>query len=147
MQSGGDVTAVLAEFHALLAAQSVPEWQAVVDALQELDPVGAGPLGYWGLSMGCAIGIPFVAAEPRVRAAVLGLNEVATSAGSAAQITVPVEFLLQWDDERVPREGSLALFDEFSSSKKTLQGNAGKHADLPRFEMESSLRFFMRHLS
>jgi hypothetical protein len=32
------------------------------------------------------------------------------SAEAAARITVPVEFLLQWDDERVPRTQSLTLF-------------------------------------
>jgi hypothetical protein len=76
----------------LIAGQSVPEWRAVLDAVQELDHVGAGPVGYWGLSLGCGLGVPFVAAEPRVRAAVLGLNGAETSAEVAAQITVPVEF-------------------------------------------------------
>ena len=53
MQTGGEVTPVLAEFHTLLAGQSVPEWRAVLDALQELDHVGAGPVGYCGMSLGC----------------------------------------------------------------------------------------------
>jgi hypothetical protein len=35
--------------------------------------------------------------------------------GAAARITVPVEFLLQWDDELIPRESGLALFDAFAS--------------------------------
>ena len=147
MQTGGDVTAVLAEFHTLLAGQSVPEWRVVLDAVQELDHVGAGPVGYWGMSLGCGLGVPFIAAEPRVRAAVLGLNGAETSAEAAAQITVPVEFLVQWDDERVPRAASLALFDLFASAEKTLHANPGKHAEVPMFELDSSLRFFTRHLS
>jgi pimeloyl-ACP methyl ester carboxylesterase len=40
MQTGGDKAAVLAEFHALLVGQSVPEWRAVLDAVQELDQIG-----------------------------------------------------------------------------------------------------------
>jgi len=147
MQTGGDVAPVLAEVHALIAGQSVPEWRAVVDAVQELDHVGAGPVGYWGLSLGCGLGVPFVAAEPRVRAAVLGLNGAESSAEAAARITVPVEFLVQWDDERVPRAASLALFDVFASAEKTLHANPGKHAEVPMFELDSSLRFFTRHLS
>ena len=147
MQTGGDVAPVLAEFHTLIAGQSVPEWRAVVDAVQDLDHVGAGPVGYWGLSLGCGLGVPFVAAEPRVRAAVLGLNGAETSAEAAARITVPVEFLVQWDDERVPRAASLALFDAFTSAEKTLHANPGKHAGVPMFELDSSLRFFARHLS
>lgn len=145
-QAGGDATPVVAAFHELLAAQSVPEWTAVLDALQELDHVGAGPVGYWGMSMGCGLGVPFIAAEPRIRAAVLGLNGVETSAEAAAKITVPLEFLLQWDDERVPRAAGLALFDVFASAEKTLHANPGKHAEVPLFEVESSLRFFARHL-
>jgi dienelactone hydrolase len=145
-QTGGELTPLLAGFHALLAGQTVPEWQAVLDAVQELDHVGAGPVGYWGMSMGCALGVPFIAAEPRIRAAVLGLNGAETSAEAAAQITVPVEFLVQWDDEWVPRAASLALFDLFASAEKTLHANPGKHADLPVFELDSALRFFTRHL-
>jgi dienelactone hydrolase len=147
MQTGGDVTPVLAEVHTLIAGQSVPEWRAVVDAVQELDHVGAGPVGYWGLSLGCGLGVPFVAAEPRVRAAVLGLNGAETSAEDAARITVPVEFLVQWDDERVPRAASLALFDAFASAEKTLHANPGNHGEVPMSELDSSLRFFTRHLS
>ncbi|MGH3120659.1 MAG: hypothetical protein ACRDND_06440 [Streptosporangiaceae bacterium] len=41
-------------------------------ALQDMGQAG-GPVGYWGLSMGSAIGMPFVAAEPRIGAAVFGL--------------------------------------------------------------------------
>jgi dienelactone hydrolase len=146
VQTGGELTPLIAGFHTLLAGQTVPEWRAVLDAVQELDHVGAGPVGYWGMSMGCGLGVPFIAAEPRIRAAVLGLNGAETSAEAAAQITVPVEFLVQWDDERVPRAASLALFDVFASAEKTLHANPGKHGDLPVFELDSALRFFTRHL-
>lgn len=147
MQTGGEVAPVLAEMHTLISGQSVPEWRAVLDALQELDHVGAGPVGYWGMSLGCGLGVPLIAAEPRIRAAVVGLNGVDTSAEGAAQITVPLEFLVQWDDERVPREASLALFDLFASTEKTLHANPGNHGEIPAFELDSSMRFFTRHLS
>lgn len=98
------------------------------------------------MSLGCAFGMTFVAAESRVRAAVLGLQGAPVPAGTAAQITVPVRFLVQWDDERMPRAQSLALFDAIGSAEKTLPANPGKHGDLPRFEMDDSLRFFARHL-
>ncbi|RLV04502.1 alpha/beta hydrolase [Streptomyces griseocarneus] len=146
MQTGGDTAPVLAELHALLAGQSVPEWRAVLDALQELDHVGTGPVGYSGMSLGCGLGVPFVAAEPRVRAAVLGLNGAEVSSEAAARITVPLEFLVQWDDERVPRAASLALFDTFASAEKTLHANPGKHGEIPAFELDSAMRFFTRHL-
>jgi dienelactone hydrolase len=118
----------------------------VLDAVQELPYVGAAPVGYWGVSLGCGLGVPFVAAEPRVRAAVLGLGGALASAETASRITVPVEFLLQWDDERVPRAQGLALFDALASAEKTLHANPGKHAEIPPFELDSTVRFFARHL-
>jgi hypothetical protein len=56
------------------------------------------------------------------------------------------EFLLQWDDELVPLDSGLALFAAFSSAEKTLHVNPGRHAEVPRFEVETSDRFFRRHL-
>jgi fermentation-respiration switch protein FrsA (DUF1100 family) len=98
------------------------------------------------MSMGCGLGVPFVATEPRVRAAVLGLFGSPALAETAARIAVPVRFLVQWDDERVPRAQSLALFDALASAEKTLHANPGNHGDLPSFETDSSLQFFARHL-
>ena len=144
--AGEELAPLIAAFQALVARQTVPEWRAVLDAVQETEHVGAGPVGYWGISLGCGLGVPFVAAEPRVRAAVLGLGGSPGLAQTAARITVPVEFLLQWDDERVPRTQGLALFDALASADKTLHANPGKHAELPAFEQDSTLRFFTRHL-
>ena len=58
----------------IVASQLIPDWQATLDALQELDCVGdSQPVGYYGLSQGGEMGIRLVAAEPRITAAVLGL--------------------------------------------------------------------------
>ncbi|MEV4666148.1 alpha/beta hydrolase [Micromonospora echinofusca] len=146
VDAGEDLAPLIAGFQAFVARQTVPEWRAVLDAVQDLDHVGAGPVGYWGVSLGCGLGVPFVAAEPRVRAAVLGLGGALASAEAAARITVPVEFLLQWDDERVPRAQGLALFDALASTEKTLHANPGRHGEMPAFELDSALRFFARHL-
>ena len=146
IEAGEAMAPLIAGFQALVARQTVPEWQTVLDAVQRLDHVGAGPVGYWGVSLGCGLGVPFVAAEPRVRAAVLGLGGALACAEEAARITVPVRFLLQWDDERVPRAAGLALFDAFGSAEKTLHANPGGHNELPAFEADSALRFFARHL-
>lgn len=146
VDAGEDLYPLIARFQALVAERTVPEWRAVLDAVQGLDQVGEGPVGYWGVSLGCGLGVPFVAAEPRVRAAVLGLGGALASAPAARRITVPVELLLQWDDERVPRDEGLALFDALGSAEKTLHANPGRHAELPRHEIDSAVRFFARHL-
>lgn len=137
----------ISRHNAALAARAVPQWVATLDALQERDGVGAGgPVGFWGLSMGAGIGVPFVAADPRITAAVFGIAAGETLVEAAARITVPVEYLLQWDDEVVPRESGLALFGAFASREKTLHANPGPHMGVPAFEMDSSERFFARHL-
>jgi pimeloyl-ACP methyl ester carboxylesterase len=132
--------------NATLASRAVPEWRATLDAIQEPECLGPSLVGFWGVSLGSAIGIPLAAAEPRISAAVFGLNGHETLSEAAAKITIPVEFLLQWDDELVPRDSGLALFDAFASQEKTLHANPGRHADIPAFELESSQRFFTRHL-
>ncbi len=146
--AGKPLGEVFARRGVVAAALAIPEWQAAIDALTGLDWIGAGaPVGYWGVSLGSAIGVPLVAAEPRIRAAVLGLMGLETLAEPAARITVPVEFVLQWDDEIVPRDSGLALFDAIGSAEKTLHANPGGHMDVPVFEVESSQRFFTRHLA
>lgn len=146
LAAGEDATEALATLHAFLAEQAVPEWRAVVTAVRELDDVGDGPVGYWGVSMGSGLGIPFVAQDSRVRAAVFGLAGSCGLADIASRITVPVRFLTQWHDRWVPRDASLALFDAFASTAKSMHVNSGDHMDVPRYEKDESLRFLTRHL-
>lgn len=132
------------------AKQAIPEWSAAIDAVQTLNFVGTGPIGYWGISMGSTIGIPVVAAESRIACAVLGLaglRESEQAFGDAARaITIPIEFVFQWDDAVAPREGGIALFNAFASKEKTMHANPGAHGQIPAFESESWERFFVRHL-
>jgi dienelactone hydrolase len=133
------------------ALKAVPEWQATLDAIQALDYVGTdGPVGYWGVSMGTAIGVPFVASEPRITAAVFGLYGLAEGndvmAAAAARITIPVEFVFQWDDEIATRDAGIALFNALGSQQKSMHINPGGHLGIPSFEPASWERFFTRHL-
>ncbi|MWA00679.1 alpha/beta hydrolase [Actinomadura sp. LD22] len=139
---------IVVRYNAHLAERAVPEYRATLDALQELPEIGPGwPVGFFGLNMGTAIGVPFVASEPRISAAVFGLHWPDALAEAARRITVPIEFDLQWDDEHIPRESGLALFDAFASKEKTLHANAGAHKQLPRFEADSAAQFFARHFT
>ena len=133
------------------ARQAAPEWKAALDMARGFDFVGQGlPVGYWGVSMGTAIGVPFVAEEPRITAAVFGLAGlrpgVADFEAAARKITIPVEFVFQWEDAVAPRETGIALFDAFGSAEKTMHINPGGHMDIPGFEGASWERFFVRHL-
>lgn len=142
--AGEPMAPLAAHLNEVMAARAVPEWQATLDALQK---VGFdGPVGYSGLSMGTGIGVPFVAGEPRIAAAIFGLAGGESLAETAARITVPIQFLLQWDDQLVSRELGFALFDAFASREKSLHANPGPHAAIPEYELDSSMRFFARHL-
>ncbi|MFJ4892444.1 MULTISPECIES: alpha/beta hydrolase [unclassified Streptomyces] len=137
---------IVVRYNEHLARIAVPEYRATLDALQELPEIGTdGPVGFWGINMGTAIGVPLVAIEPRITAAVLGQHWPDVLAETAKRITVPIEFDLQWDDEHITREEGLALFDAFASKEKSLHVNSGRHKELPRFEADSAVRFFARH--
>jgi pimeloyl-ACP methyl ester carboxylesterase len=133
------------------SARALPEWQSTLDGLLALDAIGPDTkIGYWGVSMGTIIGVPFVAAEPRISAAVFGLAGLSPGdermAKAAAAIRIPVEFVFQWDDELASREAGLAMFDAFGSVEKSLHVNPGGHTERPAFEEASQEQFFLRHL-
>jgi len=134
-------------------ARAAREWSAVLDLLEADDVVLQGRVGYWGLSMGTMIGLPFVADEPRVRCAVLGLaclsgwpNE-AVRASAAARLEVPVLFVLQWDDQLMSRQSGLDLFDALGSKDKALHAFPGGHVATPLYERDAYDAFFARHLT
>ncbi|SES39338.1 alpha/beta hydrolase [Lentzea albida] len=138
---GRDASAILAEYNALQATRAIPEWRSLLDALPDL----GDHVGFWGTSMGSAIGIPLVAREPRVDTAVFGLIGATDALVTAARaITVPVRFLLQWDDRLVGRDAGLALFDAFAAPGKSLHANPGGHGDVPEHELDAAVAFLAR---
>jgi dienelactone hydrolase len=134
-----------------LTDDMIADWRAVLDAVQGLPDVGSGPVGYWGLSMGTILGLPLVVAEPRVSVAVLGLMGVSGPtedriAADAAAISVPVLFLLQWDDTLFEREKGFALFDAIGTRDKRLHANPGAHSAIPADEFLATIGFLADHL-
>lgn len=130
--------------------QVVPEWHGALDYLREVEGLESERLGYWGISMGTGLGIPLVAGERRVRAAVLGLMHADWPAADlrslAPRVCCPVLFLVNWDDTRVPRAGAMELFDLLGAEDKRLHTYPGEHAQLPDEAMADSEEFFARHL-
>jgi dienelactone hydrolase len=123
-----------------VASKAESEWKALLDDLGSNPDWADGPFGYWGVSMGTALGMLFVADEPRITAAVLGLAALRQDSEAqravAARITIPVLFLFQWDDELMDREAGLALWDAFGSTQKTMHINPGPHVGIPLFERD-----------
>ena len=133
-------------------AKGVAEWKALLDELQEYELTAGGPYGYWGVSMGTAIGLPFVASEPRISAAVLGLLGLGGRFGSgefeaaARSLEIPILFLFQWDDELMTRESGMALFDAIGSADKSMHVNPGGHVEMPLHERDAVEAFYLRTL-
>jgi hypothetical protein len=128
-----------------LVDQGVPEWQATLDevlALPETDP-------HVGFSGGViAVGTRLASLDSRIEAASLfaGTSVPRTTIEEARRITIPLHFLLQWDDEHNDRERALELFDAYGSAEKALYANMGGHTGVPQFVSDDSVRFFARHL-
>ncbi len=128
-----------------LVEKAVPEWRAALDAVLSLPEIG-GPVGYAGGVI--AIGIRLAVVEPRISAALLfaGSFVPRTMFEEARQVTIPLQVLLQWDDEGNDRQLALDVFDAFGSKEKTLHANMGGHTGVPQFEIGAGARFFARHL-
>lgn len=150
-QAAGDTErfeSVSVRYAISLTERAVPEWQATLDALQELPEIGTdAPIGYGGgISLGTAIGVPLTAVEPRITAAIFGGGFFVYESliEAARRITVPIQFLLPWDDEHVDRQSALALFDAFASKEKTLHANPGDHRTIRWIGVDEE--FLARHL-
>jgi hypothetical protein len=146
MEAGEPVGEIVDRLVLPLVEKAVPEWQATMDTLLSLPEIG-GPVGYAGGVI--AIGIRLAVVEPRISAANLFAGSFVPAAlfEEARQITIPLQVLMQWDDEGNDRQSALDLFDAFGSREKTLHANLGGHTGVPQFEVDDGARFFARHLS
>lgn len=127
----------------------IKDWQGALDFIEA--EFGARPTGWWGLSMGTMMGLPVTASESRIKVALLGLmgtwgpnkDDLIRLAPS---LSCPVRFLVQWDDEVVPRDACIELFGLVGSKRKTLHANPGAHSAVPQFENKASVDYLDRYL-
>lgn len=126
----------------LMTDNASDDWRLVLTSFLETGLFDPERVGWSGMSMGSLIGVPYVASEPRIKVAALGLCGVAgttPSRGSAGGLLVqraplvrcPVIFMVQWNDERFTRDGSLALFDLIGTRDKRMLTFLGAHAEMP----------------
>ncbi len=150
----GAMEATLEEWERIGCVEDmVADWKFAIDTVQALPEVGTGDLGYWGISMGTIFGLPLVATEQRIKAAVLGLMGIrgpehyqGTVNELAPRIQCPLSYLLQLEDELVPRAQGLQMFDAIGSKNKRLHANPGLHDEVPMEELLFSKAFLIEHL-
>jgi dienelactone hydrolase len=137
--------------------EAIADWRVTLDMLERLGEVDSARIGYWGMSMGTMLGVPYVASDDRVSVAVLGkaglTGPIPEQTGvdaefeeCAPQIEVPVLFSVQWDDELFDREGQFELFDLIGSEDKRLLAYPGKHAEYGEETVEMHAEFLERQL-
>lgn len=135
----------------------VADWQATLDALLTLPQISSDRVGYWGLSMGTMLGLPFVAAEPRIKAAVLGLCSFRGSSAvrghierrhrqDAPRVSCPVQFFVQLDDQQFEADGAIELFRALGTPDKRLIAYPGLHAEMPPEGTDMSRAFLSARL-
>jgi dienelactone hydrolase len=157
------------QYQAMLAAAGVDkvtdgmveDWGATLDALSQLGGIAIDRIAYIGFSMGTRFGLPYVAAAgDRLRCAVLGKYGMRQASSSPAavnmaprftrdapNITIPILFHMQWDDELFPRDGQFELFDAFGTSDKRLIAFPGPHNTSTPEAVDAWCAFVQRHLA
>jgi len=126
------------------------EYRLLLDSLIARPDIDGSRIGWWGLSLATQYGIGVIAAEPRIRAAVLGLSALPDPApriaAYAESVRCPVFFIQQLDDEVAIPDRCRALYDRLASPDKTLAANPGSHTAVPRSVFDQGYAFLEHHL-
>ena len=123
------------------------DWKAALAAVRDLDGAADLPVGYYGVSMGTAYGIPVIAAEPRIRAAVLGMWGTCRPASEqlvtdGAKICCPVLFQTKAGDELFTEHGQRDIYEHLASRRKEHRIYPGGHTD-PKGEQLADIEAFL----
>jgi dienelactone hydrolase len=129
----------------------VADWRATIDVLTGMKGIDASAIGWYGVSMGTAYGLPLIAADPRIRVALLGMwgTDYPNSerlAQDAPSVRCPVLFQMKWDDQFFPREGQLDLFDRLGSSDKWCKVYMGAHTPVEGVQLDDVEDFLAARL-
>ena len=153
---GEGAEAVRDRFRALWAAGGsvepmVADWTDAIDDLCAMPFVDKEALGWYGLSMGTAYGLPVVGRTPRVRCAVLGLWGICRPHADeilqhAAAVDVPVLFQAKPDDGIITLAGAQGVFAALGSGTKGLSLHPGVHIDIGEPQLAEAVDFLQRQL-
>ena len=130
----------------------VADWQVSLTALLTLPELEGIPIGYFGLSMGTAYGLPFAAADARINAAVLGMwganypnSDVLVE--RARFVKCPVLFLHKSGDIFFTLEGALKIYHALPGEDKRFMMHEGPHTSATPEQTNLAIRFLVERLT
>lgn len=127
------------------------DWRAALSALLALPELTGRPVGYYGLSMGTAYGLPLVAADDRIGAAVLGMwganfPNSQSLVEAAGKVSCPTLWMHKTEDDFFTLEGSLEIFDAIPGKDKRMVMYPGPHDEATLEQIYTALDFLTRQL-
>ena len=130
----------------------VADWQVSLTALLALPELKGIPIGYFGLSMGTAYGLPFAAADARIDAAVLGMwganyPNSAVLIERARFVKCPVLFLHKSEDSFFTLEGGLEIYHALPGEDKRFMMHEGPHTSATPEQTNLAIRFLVERLT
>jgi fermentation-respiration switch protein FrsA (DUF1100 family) len=143
--------------YGLLINDIIAEWRACLDLVAALPEIDEGRIGYRGVSMGTMLGIPFVAAELRIRVAMLAGADFQDYPGlftgigarlrqDVPRVICPILFHVGWDDDEVERESALELFGLFGATDKEMRVRPGGHGEVAPGTTEAGMQWLADRL-
>jgi hypothetical protein len=101
--------------------------------------------------MGTAYGVPVIAADSRIGAAVLGMWGTCLKPSErleqdAINIHIPVLFQTKLEDEIFTEEGQNTLFNLLKSSQKRIVKYPGGHTDPKGAQLKEAVEFLQTYL-
>jgi dienelactone hydrolase len=129
----------------------VEDWKAALDEVCGRPEIDPKRIAWYGISMGTAYGLPLVAADVRIRAAVLGMWGTCRKPSErlekdALNVQIPVLFQTKSEDEIFTMEGQSALFNLLKSSRKRIVSYPGGHTDPKGKQLEETIEFLQKYL-
>jgi dienelactone hydrolase len=130
----------------------VEDWMAALDEVSSRPEIDAARIAWYGISMGTAYGIPVVASDARIRAAVLGMWGTCRKPSErlekdAVNVQIPVLFQTKSEDEIFTVEGQSALFNLLKSREKRIVSYPGGHVDPKGEQLEEAIKFLQSYLA
>ena len=143
--------------YGVVADQIVEEWTHVLDLLAALPELDTTRVAYRGQSMGTMLGLSFVAHEPRIVVAGLGLADLEnipvrySGIGDrlrhdAPSVRCATLFVVNWDDELINRNSAFELFGLLGTPDKELRAYPGKHGEVSSAATELGMQFLLDRL-